>query len=78
VLLAGPSSQTMSVAMFDQWANGASGEVSAMGIVWSAVMTAFTLGLYLVTRKRGDMLAGRHDDGGKRRWPLGHRPGQEL
>ena len=58
VLLAGPGSQTMSVALFGQWANGASGEVSATGIVWSACMTVFTMALYAVTRRRGAMLAG--------------------
>jgi iron(III) transport system permease protein len=59
VLLAGPNSQTISVAMFDQWANGASGEVSAMGVIWTAVMTIFTLGLFMVSRRRGAMLAGK-------------------
>jgi iron(III) transport system permease protein len=59
VLLAGPGSETISVAMFNQWANGASGEVSAMGVIWTAVMTLFTLGLFMVTRRRGAMLAGK-------------------
>ena len=59
VLLAGPDSQTISVAMFDQWANGASGEVSAMGVIWTSIMTVFTLGLFMVTKRRGSMLAGK-------------------
>jgi iron(III) transport system permease protein len=59
VLLAGPRSQTISVAMFDQWANGASGEVAAMGVIWTTVMTAFTLTLFMVTRRRGGLFSGK-------------------
>jgi iron(III) transport system permease protein len=58
VLLSGPDSQTISVALFNQWANGASGEVSAMGVIWTSVMTVFTLGLFIVTRRRSSMMAG--------------------
>jgi len=59
VLLAGPNSRTISVAMFDQWANGASGEVAAMGVVWTCIMTVFTLGLFMVNRRRSSAsLAG--------------------
>ena len=42
VLLAGTSAKTVAVAMFDQWTNGAGGEVAAMGAVWTAVMTIFS------------------------------------
>lgn len=61
ILLSGPDSQTFAVAMFDQWANGASGEVSAMGVVWTAVMTVFTVSLFLVNRNRTGMMAGGKD-----------------
>ena len=39
VLLSGPSSQTMAVAMFDLWGNGQGPELAALGLVWSLMMT---------------------------------------
>lgn len=39
VLLAGPRSKTVAVAMFDQWTNGQAGEVAALGIVWTVAMS---------------------------------------
>lgn len=59
VLLAGYDAKTISVAMFDQWVNGAGGEVSAMGVVWTALMTVFTATLYIVTRRRTDLISGK-------------------
>lgn len=59
VLLAGPGSQTIAVAMFDQWTNGAGGEVAAMGVVWTALMTVFTVALYVITQRQTDLLAGK-------------------
>jgi iron(III) transport system permease protein len=59
VLLAGPNSETISVAMFDQYTNGASGEVAAMGVLWTVAMTVVTLSLFTLTRKRGGILAGK-------------------
>ena len=35
VLLSGPGSQTMAVAMFDLWTNGQGGELSALGLLWA-------------------------------------------
>ena len=35
LLLAGPGSQTIAVAMFDLWANGQGGEVAALGLLWA-------------------------------------------
>jgi iron(III) transport system permease protein len=58
VLLAGPGSQTIAVAMFDQWTNGAGGEVAAMGVVWTALMTVFTVSLYVITQRQTDLLGG--------------------
>ncbi|MBF9233842.1 ABC transporter permease [Microvirga alba] len=59
VLLAGYNAKTMSVAMFDQWVNGAGGEVAAMGVVWTAAMTLFTATLYIITRRRTDLISGK-------------------
>jgi iron(III) transport system permease protein len=52
VLLAGPDSQTMAVAMFDQWSNGQSGEASALGIVWTALMTIIAGIFYAVNERQ--------------------------
>ena len=51
VLLAGPGSQTMAVAMFDLWANGQGGELSALGLIWALLMTFAALGFHLLTRR---------------------------
>ena len=59
VLLAGYNAKTISVAMFDQWTNGAGGEVSAMGVIWTAVMTLFTSALYILTRRRTDLVSAK-------------------
>jgi iron(III) transport system permease protein len=59
VLLAGYDAKTISVAMFDQWVNGAGGEVAAMGVVWTSLMTVFTSALYVITRRRTDLISGK-------------------
>ncbi len=53
ILLAGPGSQTMAVAMFDLWQNGQAGEVSALGLVWSLFMTVCALSSFLLMRRHG-------------------------
>jgi iron(III) transport system permease protein len=57
VLLAGYDSKTISVAMFDQWTNGAGGEVAAMGVVWTVLMTIFSATLHVVSRRSTDLSA---------------------
>lgn len=52
VLLSGPDSQTMAVAMFDQWSNGQSGEASALGVAWTAIMTVFASVFYFVNERQ--------------------------
>lgn len=59
VLLAGPGTQTMAVAMFDLWQNGQAGEVSALGLVWSVLMTLCALSSYLLMRRQGAGAFGR-------------------
>ncbi len=58
VLLAGQNSKTIAVAMYDQFVNGAGGEVAAMGAVWTALMTAFTSALYFAMRKHSNFGSG--------------------
>ena len=57
VLLSGPSSQTMAVAMFDLWGNGQGPELAALGLLWSVAMTCIALTFYFVARRSG---AGVH------------------
>jgi iron(III) transport system permease protein len=51
VLLAGPRTQVMSVAMLDQWASGQSVEVFALGMCWSIFMTMCALAFYALARR---------------------------
>lgn len=53
VMLSGPSSQTMAVAMFDLWGNGEGPELAALGLLWSLMMTAIALVFYFVARRSG-------------------------
>ena len=59
VLLAGPGSQTMAVAMFDLWVNGQGGELSALGLLWALLMTAFATLFYVVARRNSAAAYGR-------------------
>ena len=52
LLLSGPSSQTISVAMFDLWANGQGGEVAALGLIWVSFMTAIATLFYNIARRQ--------------------------
>src|SRR6185295_4353155 len=51
LLLAGPDSQVVAVTLFDFWNNGAVGELAALGCVWTAVMTVFSVAFFLVARR---------------------------
>ena len=51
VILASPSAQPVSVAMFDLWANGQGTELAAFGLVWTAIMTLIAAGFYFVGRR---------------------------
>jgi iron(III) transport system permease protein len=51
LLLAGPDSQVVSVALFDLWNNGQIGEVAALGCIWTAVMTVFSVTFLVVARR---------------------------
>ena len=51
VILASPSVQPVSAAMFDLWANGQGTELAAFGLVWTAIMTVIAAAFYLVGRR---------------------------
>jgi iron(III) transport system permease protein len=52
LVLAGPHSQTIAVAMFDLWSNGQIGEGAALGLLWTTAMTAVAAMLHRAMRKR--------------------------
>ncbi len=51
VILASPSAQPVSAAMFDLWENGQGTELAAFGLVWTAIMTVIAAGFYVVGRR---------------------------
>ena len=51
LLLVGPDSHVVAVSLFELWQNGAIGEVAALGCIWTAIMTGFSISFYLVARK---------------------------
>ena len=59
VLLSGPSSQTLAVAMFDLWGNGQGPELAALGLLWSLAMTSIALIFYFIARRSGAGLQGQ-------------------
>jgi iron(III) transport system permease protein len=57
ILLAGPSSQTLAVAMFDLWTNGQGPELAALGLMWAAAVSAVIALFYgLLRRMRGGLI----------------------
>ncbi|WP_431285807.1 ABC transporter permease [Humitalea sp. 24SJ18S-53] len=59
LLLAGPGSQTISVAMFDLWSNGQGGEVAALGLLWAGLMSLFASAFYLIARRQSAKTFGQ-------------------
>lgn len=59
LLLAGPKSQTIPVAMFDLWTSGQSGEVAALGLVWAALMTILSSCFYALSRRASAKTFGK-------------------
>jgi iron(III) transport system permease protein len=51
ILLAGPRSQTMAVAMFDLWGNGQGTELAALGLMWSLLMGMIAVVFYFFARR---------------------------
>ncbi len=58
LLLAGASSQTIAVAMFNLWANGQGSDVAALGLLWTASMTIFATIFYIVSRRNSSAAFG--------------------
>jgi iron(III) transport system permease protein len=50
LLLVGPDSHVVAVALFDLWQNGAIGEVAALGCIWTSIMTFFSVLFFVVAR----------------------------
>jgi iron(III) transport system permease protein len=59
ILLAGPSSQTMAVAMFDLWSNGQGTELAALGLMWSFLMGIIAIVFYFIARRSAAGALGR-------------------
>jgi iron(III) transport system permease protein len=57
ILLAGPRSQTIAVAMFDLWVNSQGGELAALGLIWAALMTLVAAAFYFTARRQAHMEA---------------------
>jgi iron(III) transport system permease protein len=58
ILLAGPRSQTMAVALFDLWGNGQGTELAALGLIWSMLMAMIAAAFYAIARRSsGGVLA---------------------
>jgi iron(III) transport system permease protein len=58
LLLAGSSSQTISVAMFELWSNGQGGEVAALGLLWTAMMSVAAAIFYIFSRRQSSTTFG--------------------
>jgi iron(III) transport system permease protein len=59
ILLAGPRSQTMAVAMFDLWGNGQGTELAALGLMWSMLMAMIAVLFYAFARRSAAGALGR-------------------
>jgi iron(III) transport system permease protein len=59
ILLAGPRSQTMAVAMFDLWGNGQGTELAALGLMWSMLMAMIAVVFYVLARRSAGGAMGR-------------------
>jgi hypothetical protein len=51
LLLVGPNSQIVAVSRFDMWNNGPIGELAALGCVWTAIMTGFSVAFLVLARR---------------------------
>ena len=51
LLLVGPDSQIVAVTLFDFWNNGQIGELAALGCMWTAIMTLFSVAFLVLARR---------------------------
>lgn len=52
ILLAGPDSQTMAVAIYEQSIQGQFSELAALGLLWTLLMTVFAVWYYFLVRRQ--------------------------
>jgi iron(III) transport system permease protein len=53
ILLAGPNSQVVAIALFDMWENGITNELAALGMTWTAFMTLVSITFYWLAKRYG-------------------------
>lgn len=58
IILSGPDTKTIAVAIFDQATNGDFGDVAALGLTWSFLMSGIAVAFYLFMRRRGGSAFG--------------------
>lgn len=58
VLLSGVHNKTIAVAMFDQWTNGQAGEVAAMGMIWTVLMSICAAAMFVVSARQNNTTKG--------------------
>jgi iron(III) transport system permease protein len=56
ILLAGPRTPVVSVAIFDLWENAQVGELAAFGVLWMLVLLTVAMTYYLFARRHGIQL----------------------
>jgi iron(III) transport system permease protein len=56
LVLAGPDNAVVSAALFDLWKDGQTGELAAMGLVWTAAMTVVSFGFFSLAHRFGTSL----------------------
>ena len=54
IILAGPDTKTIAVAIFDQAINGQFSEVAALGLLWSAMMSIVAMIFYFLMQRRSN------------------------
>src|SRR5262249_62417687 len=58
LLLVGPDSQVVAVALFDFWNNGQIGELAALGFTWTTIMTSLSIAFLVLARRYQLPVAG--------------------
>jgi iron(III) transport system permease protein len=56
ILLSGPRTPVVSVAIFDLWENGQAGELAALGVIWTAILSSIAMVYYALARRYGFQL----------------------
>jgi iron(III) transport system permease protein len=53
ILLAGPQTPVVSVAIFELWENGQVGELAAFGVIWTVILVSVAIIYYVIARRYG-------------------------